>query len=289
MNIKFRQLKAFSLTARLGSFSQAAAALSVTQPSLSALIKELESDLGVVLFERTTRSCLLTAAGTAFYEQIARPLEEIEVAYLRVVNLAKADASALRLGVLTFLSSGLCGAALAKFYEQHPRIKVLIREPKYSSEIYELIRRREIDIGVCSAVPDNDLTFKLITKDRLVAVMRRDHELAADPARLDWSAVARYPYIAVKAGAAEWFMKQAQVSVVPKLEVDNHVTAISMARRGTGVTAVLASAVATLDMSDLVCIPLPGDSMTWELGIVYDARADMPAGGKHLIELLLKG
>lgn len=289
MNIKFRQLKAFSLAARLGSFSQAAAALHVTQPSLSALIKELENDLGKVLFERTTRSCLLTPAGEAFYAEIARPLQDVEVAYLRVVNRARADASALRVGVLPALSFGILSTGLAEFYEQRSRVKVLIREAKSSPEIYELVRRHEVDIGVCGAEPDEDLTFVAVVQDRLVAVMRADHELAADPAGLDWRAISRFPYIEVKGGAGELFMKQAKVDITPKVAVDHAVTAISMVRRGAGVTAVLSSVVATLDMNDMVCIPLPGNAAMRELGLVYDARTDMPSGGALLMELLLKG
>src|SRR5690606_37588937 len=70
MNIKYRQLKGFVLAAELGSFKAAADALSITQPSFSALMQELESHLGVVLFERSARKCELTEAGRMFQHDI---------------------------------------------------------------------------------------------------------------------------------------------------------------------------------------------------------------------------
>jgi len=74
MNITSRQLKAFVLTARHQSFSRAAEELFITQSGMSVLVRELESQLGFRLFERTTRKVMLTEFGSKFLPVADRSL-----------------------------------------------------------------------------------------------------------------------------------------------------------------------------------------------------------------------
>src|SRR5262249_59630850 len=66
MSISHKHLVAFVSLTRHGSFTRASAALGISQPSLTAMIKQLEAASGVQLFERTTRRVLLSQAGAAF-------------------------------------------------------------------------------------------------------------------------------------------------------------------------------------------------------------------------------
>ena len=80
MNITSRQLKAFVLTARHQSFSRAAEQLFITQSGMSVLVRELETQLGVRLFERTTRKVALTEFGSQFLPIADRSLRDLEEA-----------------------------------------------------------------------------------------------------------------------------------------------------------------------------------------------------------------
>src|SRR3954451_20459769 len=82
MNITTRQLKAFVLTARHQSFSRAAEELFITQSGMSVLVRELETQLGFRLFERTTRKVMLTEPGSKFLSVADRSLRELETAAL---------------------------------------------------------------------------------------------------------------------------------------------------------------------------------------------------------------
>jgi DNA-binding transcriptional LysR family regulator len=77
MNVSHKHLVAFVSLARHGSFTRASAALGISQPTLTSVIKQLEAASGVQLFDRTTRRVLLTQAGEAF-----RPSAEVAVASL---------------------------------------------------------------------------------------------------------------------------------------------------------------------------------------------------------------
>src|SRR5688500_19894281 len=91
MNITSRQLKAFVLTARHQSFSRAAEQLFITQSGMSVLVRELESQLGVRLFERTTRKVALTEFGSQFLPVADRSLRELEEAAAKLSRSARSE------------------------------------------------------------------------------------------------------------------------------------------------------------------------------------------------------
>src|SRR3954468_19726777 len=98
MNVTTRQLKAFVLTARHQSFSRAAEALFITQSGMSVLVRELETQLGFRLFERTTRKVMLTEAGSKFLPVADRSLRELETAALHLSRASAAAGDRLAIG-----------------------------------------------------------------------------------------------------------------------------------------------------------------------------------------------
>src|SRR6185369_8249516 len=98
MNITTRQLKAFVLTARHQSFSRAAEELFITQSGMSVLVRELETQLGFRLFERTTRKVMLTDPGAMFLPVAERSLRELETAALHLSRAAAGAGDCLAVG-----------------------------------------------------------------------------------------------------------------------------------------------------------------------------------------------
>ena len=92
MNITSRQLKAFVLTARHESFSRAAEQMFISQSGLSIMMRELESQLGFRLFDRTTRKVKLTEFGSRFLPIATQCLSELEGA---ATNIRRASSSAV--------------------------------------------------------------------------------------------------------------------------------------------------------------------------------------------------
>jgi len=88
MNITSRQLRAFILTAHYESFSRAAEQMFITQSGMSILVRELESQLGFPLFERTTRKVKLTESGSRFLPIAHRCLLDLEVAAVNIKRSA---------------------------------------------------------------------------------------------------------------------------------------------------------------------------------------------------------
>src|SRR4029077_12443055 len=78
MNITLRQLRGFRLVAELGSFTRAAQRLKVAQPALSLGIRDLETELNLRLFDRTTRKVELTAAGLEFLQSVDKLISDLD-------------------------------------------------------------------------------------------------------------------------------------------------------------------------------------------------------------------
>src|SRR4051812_48337526 len=88
MNIRFRHLQGFLAAARHKSFTIAAHESAMTQPSFSQLVRELETEVKLRLFDRTTRRVELTEAGREFLSSVEGPLAQIVDAYVRMHDMA---------------------------------------------------------------------------------------------------------------------------------------------------------------------------------------------------------
>src|SRR5258705_4093857 len=98
MEFTSRQLRAFLLVAQHQSFTRAAEALFITPSGLSVLIRELETQLGFRLFDRTTRNVALTTDGHQLVAVARRNLEEIDAAMSRIGREARQASQALSIG-----------------------------------------------------------------------------------------------------------------------------------------------------------------------------------------------
>src|SRR3954454_12659545 len=97
MAVTLRQLRAFVAVAESGSFTAAAGQLSLTQSALSVLVRELEADVGVRLFDRHTRGVLLSEAGREFQPRVRSVLAELHDAVTGLAELGARKKGIVRL------------------------------------------------------------------------------------------------------------------------------------------------------------------------------------------------
>src|SRR5207244_4188347 len=150
MNISSRQLKAFVLTARYQSFSRAAEQLFITQSGMSVLVRELESQLGFRLFERTTRKVTLTEFGSNFLPIAERNLLELEAAAANIGRSASAAKGSLSLGAAPFWAAELLPQAIAAYAVRDPRLHVRLIDAE-RARLLEMVQSGEIDVAVSGA------------------------------------------------------------------------------------------------------------------------------------------
>ena len=180
--MELRHLRYFAAVAETCHFGQAAEQLLVAQPALSYAIRQLEAELDVTLFNRTTRQVSLTPAGEFLKAEAARVLAGVDDAERGVRRIAAGRSGLLRVG--------LTGTAA---FSHLPRIARILRQelPGVAMEIQadmltplqcERLRTGALDVGVLRppAVGD-DIELRSIDVEPLVLAVSADHRLAAEP------------------------------------------------------------------------------------------------------------
>jgi len=265
-NIKYRQLKAFSFVVETGSFRDGAERLSVTQPSFSTLIKELENDVGAVLFLRTPRGCTPTEWGYAFYDRIKGPLEHLEEAYRHLKEVGVGRKGFLRLAAPPSLSAGIITSTLAEFRHRYPDVQISLHERKHD-QIVEAVRNGEVELGIGAMLkPDIDVSFTPLFTDTLMVVVPKGHSLTNK--RRSWKSLEKFDLILQSGGPAEHALRLSDVQPKLVLEVEQAATALSMVLHGMGITILPSSVMRSQATESLVLIPLPGKRAVRHLGTI---------------------
>ncbi|TCJ30636.1 LysR family transcriptional regulator [Nocardioides jejuensis] len=179
IDVHTRKLRYFLAAADELHFSRAAARVFLTQQGLSRQIKELEEELGVRLFERTTRTVTLTAAGAAFVEVARRIVDDLDVSVADVRRADRALTGRIRLGFCAGAALELTGPILSSFRETYPEVTVDMRE----------FPQTDPSAGLASGVTDIAIirlpqgTAKIETEplfvDPVIAAVADSHPLSA--------------------------------------------------------------------------------------------------------------
>jgi LysR family transcriptional regulator, hydrogen peroxide-inducible genes activator len=174
-----RQLRYLVALAEKLNFRAAAEACFVTQSTLSAGIKELESGLGVQLVERDKRSVRLTRSGEEAVSR-ARRLIAQAADLVETVRAARAPLSGeLRLGAIPTIAPFLLPHALPGLRKRYPQLRLFLREDQ-TARLLEQVRGAELDAALIALPYDTgELEVRELFRDDFQFVARRDHPLAA--------------------------------------------------------------------------------------------------------------
>ena len=172
-----KQLNAFIAIADLRSFSAAATKTGLSQPSLSRLLKQLETDMGVELIDRYHRPLDLTEAGAFFYDKISTILTEIDTVTSMTQRLS-APSSILNIGFVPSVLYGLLPEIIAMLKQSSPDIEVNLKDISSYQQI-EALKSGEIDIGFGRfAHEDPWIQQILLRHERYVVALPKAHALA---------------------------------------------------------------------------------------------------------------
>lgn len=147
MDFTSRQLRAFLLVAQRRSFTRAAEALFITPSGLSLLIRELESQLGFRLFDRTTRHVALTAHGNQLFAVAQRNLEELETAMSHIGKTANEADKVVSIGAPPLVAANVIPQAISEFCQLRPNLRIQLLDGNLTT-IAENIRTGNLDLGL---------------------------------------------------------------------------------------------------------------------------------------------
>lgn len=174
-----RQLQYVVAVADELSFHRAAARCHVSQPSLSAQLAQVETVLGVCLFERSRKKVLLTLAGRDLVERARRLLLEADELTRAAESTGDPLAGTLRLGVIPTISPYLLPAVTPPLRKKFPRLRIAWTEEK-TEVVVARLAEGELEGAVLALEADiGDVAREILATDPFVLVTRREHPLAA--------------------------------------------------------------------------------------------------------------
>ena len=173
-----RQLRYFVAVAETLNFRQAAENLHLAQPALSSAIRQLETDLGVQLFERTTRSVALTATGEIFLERARHALDTAEQAFSIGRDAAAGRAGQVRLGASPIARPHLVTRLQEAWMEARPGIAVHVTDTA-TGPLLAALGAGELDLGIAwCPLEQPGLRYERLRDEPVHAHVATDHPLA---------------------------------------------------------------------------------------------------------------
>jgi DNA-binding transcriptional LysR family regulator len=167
--VTLQQLAYFVALVEVGSFTGAADALRVAQPTLSRQIRALEDELGSPLVQRTRHALTLTPAGDAVLPLARRMLADMESARTAVAELVGLRSGRVRVGATPSLCTGVMAEVLRTFHGHYPAVRLELTESGSQLLVSSLLRN-EIDIALVVVPPDGldaDLELTPVMRERL--------------------------------------------------------------------------------------------------------------------------
>lgn len=276
MNLTVRQLRAFTLGASVASFSEAAARMGMTQPGYSLLIRQLEEEVGMALFRRTTRRVELTEAGREILQSAQRTLQQLDETCRRAEDFRDARQGTLNLAFVPSVGCSLLPPILSGFAEAHPGIKLVFHEAQ-AVGFAERVRSGQAEIGLGLLVdPDEHLAFESLMRDCLVALLPARHPLTARSI-VTWKALARFNAILVTNQSsvrvhADRAAAAAGVDIEPTYVLDSLTTAVGLVRAGLGYAVLPSLALRSMDLSGAVARPVEQPRARRDIGLLTRAQ-----------------
>ena len=178
--MELRHLRYFIAVGEEQHFGRAANRLHVVQPALSRQIRDLERELGFLLFDRLPRGVRLSAAGRLFLSDARRILQDVDEAKRRAERMALGQAGTLRIGIATAVSwHGLVVNAFREFRSRHPDVELVVHHLVSVHQVEAVVSDR-LDAGFAAAVTPwhKELEHRQFALDRMVLAVPKGHPLA---------------------------------------------------------------------------------------------------------------
>ena len=178
--MQLHQLRYVLAVAEHQSFSKAAEALFLSQPSLSVQVSKLERELGVELFERLARRVVLTSAGEAFLAHVKPALEHLDQASECAQDEQTLRGGRVAVGALPSVAARLLPGCVSEFRRQHSGVDIRLFEHSQSAELERRVAAGDLDIAIVRQPRSrDDLAEQLLVHEPFVALMARDHPAAS--------------------------------------------------------------------------------------------------------------
>lgn len=270
--MELRQLRYFLAVADELHFGRAAAKLHMSQPPLSVQVNRLEREVGLALFDRSTRRVSLTAAGRHLQERARRILDEVEAVRGEMREYVDGLAGQLSAGFVSSANYTVLPGVVQLFRARRPGVTLNLI-PLTSGEQFDRLHDGSLDIGIVrDEVPhaqhasSHPLSTEVVFEERLVACLPLGHPLASR-AEVTAEEILEVPMISYPRSLMPGFVERVAGALASAgrarvvEEVVHQETALGFVAAGVG-TTILPESVRQLVPPSIIVVPLAGSPTT---------------------------
>jgi len=284
-----RDIETVLVLGRTLNFRQAAGQLHLSQSALSTQVLRIEDALGVRLFDRTTRTVRLTAAGKVFLQQAALLQSAFRDAIDAVGGIASAERGQVAVAALPSLAARILPRVLMAYHHERPEVTLKVFDT-LSGPAFDLVRAGEVDFALTAADPQQaDLHYEPLMSDRFVLLIPAAHPMARATGPLRWADTASAPHVSMTHPSsvrqyAEWAFLQNRIRFQPVFEAEHLATIAAMVECGFGVAALPEIAAGTVRQPGIVERLLTGPVAERSIGLVTLRNRSLSPAAAELAE-----
>ncbi len=283
-------LNYFIKLAHIQHYTKAAEQLCITQPSLSHAISQLESELGVPLFEKNGRNTTLTRFGEEFLLCAENTLSTLDAGILSLQQSARGE-GVIRLGLLRTLGVEFIPRLAAQFLAANPEKDIRFTfHTGTTQQLLNGLAARKYDLAFCSQPPSKlNFTSSPISKQDLVLIVPKDHPLATQHS-VELSETLPYPhiYFSEESGLRRVIDNLfAQIGVEPRIayETEEDQVIAGLVAQGFGISVV--PYIDLLLKLDLKILQINSSVLERNLFMVHDDKTFIPPVVRHFRQFVL--
>ncbi len=288
-----RQLRAFSVVYETGNASTAAEILSLTQPAISVLLRELESKLGVRLFERGPRGLLHTEAASEAIHFAQRVLNDLHEMRNGMEAIASGHRGVLRIAATSTVAQTLLPKLIQRFNVISPEVRILVDDCA-PVEFIDRITSERVHVGIGTLdAPVTGLSQEVFMKDWLYALGDKNF-LKSESSNITWKQLATLPIITVKPGygvrrSIDQAADTAGINLNIVQEVSLLSTALAMAAQGLGVAIIPGPLPKTPQYVSLKAKRLVRPQVVRNLAAIYKSDRPLSPPAREFMKILVEG
>lgn len=292
MNVTLRQLRAFIAVAEAQHFTRAGDALNLSQSTVSTLVRELETNLGLRLFDRHTRMLRLTEAGAEILPLARKAVADLDSVVGSSNQLKTLGRGRVSLAVSSVQAALVMPRMIQAFTERNPGVKVVMHDVA-QDRVLDMVRAGEVDFGLGTAFGSrHDLGMRLLWTETFHAILPTDHPLAR-ARELSWKDLKNVPVIGPRPDnpvreQLDFALAREGISLTLSYEVSLPLSIVGMVEGGLGVGVMTTSMRRVVHALGLTFRPIVRPVVKREVVLVFHTDRSLSPAAQKFRDLLLE-
>jgi DNA-binding transcriptional LysR family regulator len=292
-----REYKYILTVVKCGTISEAAKVLNISQPSLSAYVKNLENKAGIKFFYKVEGVLHLTSEGSLYLDYARKIVALDESLSIELRNIQNLDSGEVRMGITATRAAFYLHHILPALKEKYPGITIKLTESDSSKQLEELVYNREIDFGITSyPFITFNLEYEILSREAIILTVssgdpvcgKAEKKSGMERLWIDLGHFKEYAFILQNKGqrlrqAADLLCAQAGYEPKVLFETRNSITAYNLSAAGMG-PSFTTSGFGDLHPGSKVCFFTVGPSpLIYEMVVAYGAKSDLSTSALAII------